>query len=150
MEGVIVVDHPLVQHKLTLIRDKSRSTKSFRELLSEIGMLICYEVTRDLPLTKVEVETPLATMMSPRIAGKKLVFAPILRAGLTGRQVTVIRANYLSVYTTFMFDAAVLGLTEQLHRGRYEWMGNITPPRLPTPAARPSSWPRAPITAPRR
>jgi uracil phosphoribosyltransferase len=83
MEGVIVVDHPLVQHKLTLIRDKSRSTKSFRELLSEIGMLICYEVTRDLPLTKVEVETPLATMMSPRIAGKKLVFAPILRAGLT-------------------------------------------------------------------
>jgi uracil phosphoribosyltransferase len=83
MEGVIVVDHPLVQHKLTLIRDKTRSTKSFRELLSEIGMLICYEVTRDLPLTKVEVETPLATMMSPRIAGKKLVFAPILRAGLT-------------------------------------------------------------------
>jgi uracil phosphoribosyltransferase len=83
MEGVVVVDHPLVQHKLTLIRDKTRSTKSFRELLSEIGMLICYEVTRDLPLTKVEVETPLATMMSPRIAGKKLVFAPILRAGLT-------------------------------------------------------------------
>src|SRR3984957_11466823 len=83
MQGVNVVDHPLVQHKLTLIRDKSRSTKSFRELLSEIGMLICYEVTRDLPLTKVEVETPLATMMSPRIAGKKLVFAPILRARLT-------------------------------------------------------------------
>jgi uracil phosphoribosyltransferase len=68
---------------LTLIRDKNRSTKSFRELLAEIGMLICYEVTRDLPLTKVEVETPLATIMSPRIAGKKLVFAPILRAGLT-------------------------------------------------------------------
>ena len=83
MEGVTIVKHPLVQHKLTLIRDKTRSTKSFRELLSEIGMLICYEVTRDLPLTKVEVETPLATMMSPRIAGKKLVFAPILRAGLT-------------------------------------------------------------------
>src|ERR1700739_5001249 len=83
MEGVFVVDHPLVQHKLTLIRDKNRSTKSFRELLSEIGMLICYEVTRDLPITKVEVETPLATMMAPRIAGKKLVFAPILRAGLT-------------------------------------------------------------------
>jgi uracil phosphoribosyltransferase len=83
MEGVIVVDHPLVKHKLTLIRDKTRSAKSFRELLSEIGMLICYEVTRDLPLTEVEVQTPLTTMMSPRIAGKKLVFAPILRAGLT-------------------------------------------------------------------
>ena len=78
-----IVDHPLVQHKLTLIRDKNRSTKSFRELLKEIGMLICYEVTRDLPLTTVEIETPLATMMAPRLAGKKLVFVPILRAGLT-------------------------------------------------------------------
>jgi uracil phosphoribosyltransferase len=83
MQGVKIVDHPLVQHKLTLIRDKTRSTKSFRELLKEIGMLICYEVTRDLPLTNVEIETPLATMMAPRIAGKKLVFAPILRSGLT-------------------------------------------------------------------
>src|ERR1700734_365987 len=83
MEGRTVVDHPLVQHKLTLIRGKDISTKSFRELLKEIGMLLCYEVTRDLPLTKVEIETPLARMMSPRIAGKKLVFAPILRAGVT-------------------------------------------------------------------
>jgi uracil phosphoribosyltransferase len=83
MQGVTLVNHPLVQHKLTLIRDKTRSTKSFRELLKEIGMLICYEVTRDLPLTDVEVETPLASMMSPRIAGKKLVFTPILRSGLT-------------------------------------------------------------------
>src|SRR2546430_7941683 len=83
MEGVTVVDHPLVQHKLTLIRDKNRSTKSFRELLKEIGMLLCYEVTRDLPLTNVEIETPLARMIAPRIAGKKLVFAPVLRAGMT-------------------------------------------------------------------
>jgi uracil phosphoribosyltransferase len=83
MQGVTLVDHPLVQHKLTLIRDKTRSTKSFRELLKEIGMLICYEVTRDLPLTDVEVETPLTSMTSPRIAGKKLVFTPILRSGLT-------------------------------------------------------------------
>jgi uracil phosphoribosyltransferase len=82
MEGVNVVSHPLVQHKLTLIRDKSRSTKLFRELLSEIGMLLCYEVTRDLPLTDVKIETPMASMMSPSIAGKKLVFAPILRAGV--------------------------------------------------------------------
>ena len=83
MEGVTIVKHPLVQHKLTLIRDKNISTKSFRELLKEIGMLLCYEVTRDLPLTDVEIETPMARMMSPRIAGKKLVFAPILRAGVT-------------------------------------------------------------------
>jgi uracil phosphoribosyltransferase len=83
MEDVKVVDHPLVQHKLTLLREQDRSTKSFRELLKEIGMLLCYEVTRDLPLTKVEVHTPLATMMAPRLAGKKLVFAPILRSGLT-------------------------------------------------------------------
>jgi uracil phosphoribosyltransferase len=83
MEGVTIVDHPLVQHKLTLIRGKDISTKSFRELLKEIGMLLCYEVTRDLPLTNVEIETPLARMMSPRIAGKKLVFAPILRSGVT-------------------------------------------------------------------
>jgi len=83
MEGVTIVKHPLVQHKLTLIRAKNISTKSFRELLKEIGMLLCYEVTRDLPLTNVEIETPMARMMSPRLAGKKLVFAPILRAGVT-------------------------------------------------------------------
>jgi uracil phosphoribosyltransferase len=83
MEGVTVVDHPLVQHKLTLIRDKSISTKSFRELLKEIGMLLCYEVTRDLPLAEVVVETPLARIQAAKIAGKKLVFVPVLRAGVT-------------------------------------------------------------------
>jgi len=83
MEGVTVVSHPLVQHKLTLIRDKSISTRAFRQLLKEIGMLLCYEVTRDLPLTEVEIETPMARMKSPRIAGKKLVLAPVLRAGVT-------------------------------------------------------------------
>jgi uracil phosphoribosyltransferase len=83
MEGVTIVDHPLVQHKLTLIRDKTISTKSFRELLKEIGMLLCYEVTRDLPLTDVEIKTPLARMQSAKISGKKLVFVPVLRAGVT-------------------------------------------------------------------
>ena len=83
MEGVTIVDHPLVQHKLTLIRAKHISTKSFRELLKEIGMLLCYEVTRDLPLESIEIETPMMRTMAPRIAGKKLVFAPILRAGMT-------------------------------------------------------------------
>jgi uracil phosphoribosyltransferase len=81
MQGVIVVNHPLVQHKLTLMRDKNRSTKNFRELLNEIGMLICYEITRDLPIEMVDIETPIAPMRAPTIAGKKLVFAPILRAG---------------------------------------------------------------------
>jgi uracil phosphoribosyltransferase len=83
MQGVNVVSHPLVQHKLTLLREKGRSTKSFRELLKEIGMLLCYEVTRDLPLSQVEIETPLIRTKAPRIAGKKLVFAPVLRAGMT-------------------------------------------------------------------
>jgi len=82
MQGVTVVDHPLVQHKLTLMRAKERSTKGFRQLLNEIGMLLCYEVTRDLPMELVEVETPLSPMQAPQIAGKKLVFAPILRAGV--------------------------------------------------------------------
>src|ERR1700720_4923839 len=82
MQGVTIVEHPLVQHKLTLMRDKTRSTKGFRQLLHEIGMLLCYEVTRDLPLELIEVETPMAPMRAPVLAGKKLVFAPILRAGM--------------------------------------------------------------------
>ena len=82
MQGVTVVDHPLVQHKLTLIREKELSTKSFRELCRELGILLCYEVTRDLPLELTEIETPLVTMKAPVLSGKKLVFAPILRAGM--------------------------------------------------------------------
>jgi uracil phosphoribosyltransferase len=81
-EGVTVVDHPLVQHKLTLMRDKTRSTAGFRQLMNEIGMFLTYEVTRDLPLTEIEIETPIGPMRAPMIAGKKLVFAPILRAGV--------------------------------------------------------------------
>ncbi|HST95706.1 MAG TPA: uracil phosphoribosyltransferase, partial [Microvirga sp.] len=68
MQGVTVVDHPLVQHKLTLMRDKERSTKGFRQLLNEIGMLLCYEVTRDLPVEMVDIETPLTAMDAPQIA----------------------------------------------------------------------------------
>ena len=82
MDSVTIVSHPLVQHKLTLMRDAERSTKGFRQLLNEIGMLLCYEVTRDLPVEMVEIRTPLQPMMAPRISGKKLVFAPILRAGV--------------------------------------------------------------------
>ena len=79
---VNLVSHPLVQHKLTLMRERDRSTKGFRELMNEIGMLLCYEVTHDLPLELVDIETPLAPMKAPMIAGKKLTFAPILRAGV--------------------------------------------------------------------
>ncbi len=82
MEGCTVVAHPLVRHKLTLMREKDCSTKSFRQLLDEIGKLLCYEVTRDLPEEMIEIETPLTKMQSPAISGKKLVFAPILRAGM--------------------------------------------------------------------
>jgi uracil phosphoribosyltransferase len=82
MKGVTVVDHPLVQHKLTLMRKKETSTKSFRQLLKEIGGLLCYEVTRDLPMEEVEIETPLRPMKAQQLAGKKLVFAPILRSGM--------------------------------------------------------------------
>lgn len=82
MQGLTVVNHPLVAHKLTLMRDIHRSTKSFRQLMNEIGMLLCYEVTRDLPMEMIEIETPLTKMQAPHIAGKKLVFAPILRAGM--------------------------------------------------------------------
>ncbi len=80
-EGVTVVDHPLVQHKLTIMRDAETSTRGFRQLLREIAALICYEATRDLPLETVEIHTPLTAMRAPKIAGKKLVFASILRAG---------------------------------------------------------------------
>lgn len=83
MEGVTVVKHPLVQHKLSLIRDKARSTSSFRRLVREIAMLLAYEVTRELPMTTQSIETPLQRMDAPVIEGKKLVLAPILRAGLS-------------------------------------------------------------------
>ncbi len=80
--GVTCVSHPLVQHKLTLLRDKTQPTKVFREVLNEIGALLLYEVTRDLPLGTRRIETPLAPLDAPVIAGKKLIFAPILRAGV--------------------------------------------------------------------
>jgi uracil phosphoribosyltransferase len=82
MDNVTTVAHPLVQHKLTLMRDKTTSTKGFRQLLREIATLLCYEVTRDLSLDTVQIETPLTPMEAKMLAGKKLVFAPILRAGM--------------------------------------------------------------------
>jgi uracil phosphoribosyltransferase len=81
-DNVHLVAHPLVQHKLTLLRERGRSTRDFRELVNEVGMLLGYEVTRDLPLETVDIETPLTPTKAKRIAGKKLTFAPILRAGV--------------------------------------------------------------------
>jgi uracil phosphoribosyltransferase len=82
MDEVNVLDHPLILHKLSIIRDKNTSVKEFRELVSEISMLMCYEVTRDLPLKLIDIETPVAGARVKRLAGKKLAIVPILRAGL--------------------------------------------------------------------
>jgi len=81
MRGVTVIDHPMVQHKLTIMRDKDTSIAGFRRLLREIAHLMCYEVTRDLELEMIPIETPMTVMEAPTIKGKKLVFASILRAG---------------------------------------------------------------------
>ncbi|MBQ1894767.1 MAG: uracil phosphoribosyltransferase [Clostridiales bacterium] len=81
-QNVFIFDHPLIQHKVSLLRDKNTTTKEFRELVSEIAMLMAYEVTRDLPLKDVEIETPVAVAHTKMLAGKKLAIVPILRAGL--------------------------------------------------------------------
>jgi uracil phosphoribosyltransferase len=82
MDGLTIVSHPLVQHKLTILRDRNSSIQLFRTVVRETATLLCYEVTRDLPVGPVRIETPVAATDAPAIAGKKLVFAPILRAGL--------------------------------------------------------------------
>lgn len=76
------MDHPLIKHKLSLIRDKNTGSKEFREMIGEIAMLMCYEATRDLPLQEVEIETPVSVAKTQVISGKKLAFVPILRAGI--------------------------------------------------------------------
>ncbi len=82
MSELHIIDHPLVQHKISLLRDKNTGTKEFRELVSEIAMFICYEATRDLPLKEIELETPIAVAKTKIISGRKLAFVAILRAGL--------------------------------------------------------------------
>ena len=100
---VHIMDHPLVAHKLTIMRDKDTSVKDFRELVSEIGMLITYEATRDLPLTTKEIETPLCKAEMPTLAGKKFAVVPILRAGLglvdgVLRMVPSARVGHIGMY----------------------------------------------------
>ena len=102
-ERVHVMDHPLVAHKLTIMRDKNTSVKDFRELVSEIGMLITYEATRDLPLTTKHIETPLCEAEMPTLAGKKFAVVPILRAGLglvdgVLRMVPSARVGHIGMY----------------------------------------------------
>lgn len=82
MGQVLIYDHPLIQHKIAMLRSKDTSTKDFRELVSEIAMLMCYEVTRDLPLKEVDVETPIGIAHEKMLAGKDICFVPVLRAGL--------------------------------------------------------------------
>ena len=102
-ERVHVIDHPLLAHKMTILRDKNTSVKDFRELVSEIGMLITYEATRDLPLTTREVETPLCKTTAPTLKGKKFAVVPILRAGLglvdgVLRMVPSARVGHIGMY----------------------------------------------------
>ena len=104
MSGKVhVMDHPLVAHKLTILRDKDTSVKDFREIVSEIGMLITYEATRDLPLTTKEVETPICRTIAPTLKGKKFAVVPILRAGLglvdgVLRMVPSARVGHIGMY----------------------------------------------------
>jgi len=114
---VRVIDHPLIQHKLTLMRQKERSTNSFRELLGEISTLLAYEVTRDLPLVYQEIETPLARMRAPMLEGKKVVLVNILRAG-TGmvdgmlRILPSARVGHIGLYR----DPETLGAVEYYYK----------------------------------
>ena len=117
MNNVHHVTHPLVQHKLTLMRNKEASSTTFRTLLGELAMLMAYELTRDMPTQLVEVETPLEKMMSPIIDGKKLVFASILRAGngmLDGllRVVPNARVGHIGLYR----DPATLQAVEYYYK----------------------------------
>ena len=103
MGKVVIMDHPLVAHKLTIMRDKNTSVKDFRELVSEIGMLITYEATRDLPMTTKHIETPICEMDAPTLAGRKFVVVPILRAGLglvdgVLRKVPAARVGHIGMY----------------------------------------------------
>jgi uracil phosphoribosyltransferase len=117
MSEVHVIKHPLVQHKLTLLRNKDLSTHSFRNLVSEISMLLAYEVTRDLPLVEVEVETPLAHTRGVMLEGKKIVLIPILRAGIgivdgMLRILPSARVGHIGVYR----DPETLGAVEYYYK----------------------------------
>jgi uracil phosphoribosyltransferase len=103
MSQVHVIDHPMIQHKLTIMRDKETGPKDFRQLLDEISLLMGYEVTHDIPLEEVEIETPLCKMKARRVSGRKLAIVPILRAGMgmmSGLQtlVPVAKVGHIGLY----------------------------------------------------
>lgn len=103
MDGLTIVDHPLVQHKLTILRDRNTSVQLFRSTVRETATLLCYEVTRELPTELKTIETPIASTQSPAISGKELVIAPILRAGLTMAEgmldlVPAARVSHIGLY----------------------------------------------------
>ena len=103
MSELHIVDHPLIVHKLSIMRNKKTGSKDFRELLDEIAMLMGYELTRDLPLEEIEIETPLTKMMAKKVSGKKLAIVPILRAGLgmvdgLQRLVPVAKVGHIGLY----------------------------------------------------
>ncbi|HEX7671019.1 MAG TPA: uracil phosphoribosyltransferase [Polyangiaceae bacterium] len=134
--NVTVIQHPLVQHKLTLMRQKERSTNSFRNLMGEISMLLAYEVTRDLPLHLEDIETPLAKMRAPLLEGKKVVLVSILRAGagmVDGmlRILPSARVGHIGIYR----DPETLGAVEYYFRIPHEMGGRdviIMDPMLAT------------------
>ena len=102
-QKVHIMNHPLVAHKLTIMRDKNTSVKDFRDLVGEIGMLITYEATHDLPLTTKEIETPICKTQQPTLAGKKIAVVPILRAGLglvdgVLRMIPAARVGHIGMY----------------------------------------------------
>lgn len=103
MNSPFIMDHPLIQHKISLLRDKNTGSKEFRELISEVAMLMCYEATRSLPLKEVEIETPICVAKTKVISGRKLAFVPILRAGLgmvdgVMRMVPAAKVGHIGLY----------------------------------------------------
>jgi uracil phosphoribosyltransferase len=124
--GVTVIDHPLVVHKMTLMRDRRTSTNTFRQLVRETATLLCYEVTRDLELEDVAIETPMASTQARALAGKKLVFAPILRAGtglLEGMLdlVPSARVAHIGLYR----DPGTLGAVEYYYKAPQDVAGRL-------------------------
>ena len=136
MSQVHVIDHPMIQHKLTIMRDKETGSKDFRELLKEISLLMGYEVTRDIPLEELEIETPICRMKAKRVSGRKLAIVPILRAGMGMVEgllnlVPVARVGHIGLYrdeTTHQPVEYYCKLPEDIH----DRMVIVTDPMLAT------------------
>lgn len=130
MDGVTVIEHPLVRHKLTIMRKKETSTAGFRRLLREISTLLCYEVTRDLEMTMETIDTPLETIEAPVLEGKKLVFASILRAGnglLEGMSSSCLRRVFpISVFIAIMTRWKPSNITSRLQKASMRALSSLS------------------------